>query len=85
MVVAQKLKEAAPNFRIQHQRNISGEEAIVESEKELSSAEELKADPVYADNIIIDNAKTDDAEEIKQDNVEAENLIVENPQVEKTP
>ncbi|CAL5210596.1 unnamed protein product [Lathyrus oleraceus] len=70
---------------VQEALNAVVEEAIVESEKELFSAEEPKADPVDADNIIIDNTKIDDAEEIKQGNVEAENLTVENPQVEETP
>ncbi|KAI5392469.1 hypothetical protein KIW84_077030, partial [Lathyrus oleraceus] len=70
---------------VQEASNAVVEEAIVESEKDLFSAEEPKADPVDADNIIIDNTKIDDAEEIKQGNVEAENLTVENPQVEETP
>ncbi|CAK8574637.1 unnamed protein product [Lathyrus sativus] len=82
---AEEIKQSNTEGELVQASNAVFEEAIVECEKELFSAEELNADPFDADNIIIDNTKSDDAEEIKQSNVEAENLIVENPQVEETP
>ncbi|XP_058728904.1 methyl-CpG-binding domain-containing protein 10-like [Vicia villosa] len=83
---AEEIKQSSTEGELgQEALNAVVEEAIVETEKELFSAEEPKADPIDADNIVIDNTKSDDVEEIKESNVEAENLTAANPQVEEIP